>query len=261
MDLSCVLRSGCSGQARSSDGVALARRRGPWLLSHVSLLAPLDLDQQATFLVVALPRKTLRKLVGKLGTAPKGTRLDTLNEWQLADSLADYYHDDAEVAAEVDHTLEKELGPSPLAEAVGVPGACRALADLLREAPDPLRDLAWAILAHASDEAGETAASLVQTIVAQFDAAEDRAKAEAADAPEAPAAPPDAASSPDATRELAREAARALTARSRALKRLGGLKERLAEVEERLGTVHEELRSERAAHEDAKREGARAREE
>jgi len=66
------------------------------------LLSPLSEDEQTTFIVVSLPEGVLRKLVGRLGTAPKGTRLDALSVWELADTLVDYYATDAEVSDLVD---------------------------------------------------------------------------------------------------------------------------------------------------------------
>ena len=125
----------------------------------VALLTPLTDDQRATFLVVALPRAALQKLVGKLGTAPRGTRLDALSEWELADTLVDYYPDDPEVSDVVDRTLKKALGASPLVTAVAGEGASQALVDLVLASPDPLRELAWALLAHAPADAGSHAAA------------------------------------------------------------------------------------------------------
>jgi hypothetical protein len=225
----------------------------------VSLLGPLTDDQRATFLVATLPRKALSKLVGKLGTAPRGTRLDALGEWELADALVDYYHDDPQVAAAVDLSLVKELGDSPLAAAVATPDAARALGDLVLAAKDPLRDLAWALLAHGPAEAGELAASVVQTIIGEYDQADERARAEAeaeAETPPAPDPGPDAAA-----RAIEKEAARALAARARALKRVGGMKDRVADLEERLAAARSELRAERAAREEAERAGDRGRDE
>ena len=219
------------------------------------LLEPLTEDQRTAFLVIALPPKVLRKLVGQLGTAPKGTRVDKLGEWELADTLVDYYQDDAEVAATVDQSLKKELGSSPLAGAMAGDGAALGLSNLVLKSQDPLRDLAWALIAHGQDDAGEQAATVVQTIIAEFDAADERAKAEAAaesGAPDAPAPAPDAAA-----RELEREAARARAARGRALKRLGGLREQLVDLEERLAAARSEARDERTAHDEARRERER----
>ena len=64
----------------------------------MGFLTPLNEDEQTTFIVVSLDETVLRKLVGRLGTAPKGTRLDSLSVWELADTLVDYYVSDAEVA-------------------------------------------------------------------------------------------------------------------------------------------------------------------
>src|SRR2546427_12505755 len=86
-------------------------------LSPVPLLSPLTPDERSTFLVVALAEKSLSKLVGRLGTAPPGTRLDRLGTWDLAWSVVDYYETDPEVAETVDRTLRKEIGESPLTAA------------------------------------------------------------------------------------------------------------------------------------------------
>src|SRR5436190_2137223 len=89
----------------------------------VGLLSPLTPDERSTFLVVALPEKSLVKLAGRLGTAPPGTRLDRLGTWDLAWSLVDYYDNDPEVAEAVDRTLRKELGePAPGAAGAGTGG-------------------------------------------------------------------------------------------------------------------------------------------
>jgi hypothetical protein len=229
---------------------------GRGFLCAVPLLTPLTEDQRTTFLVVALAPKVLRKLVGQLGTAPKGTRVDKLGEWELADTLVDYYQDDAEVAAAVDQSLRKELGPSPLAGAAAGSGAASALSDLVLKSHDPLRDLAWALMAHGGAEAGEHVATVVQTIIAEFDAADERAKAEAA--AEATASPATASTPDAAARELEREAARAQAARGRALKRLGGLRDQLVDLEERLAVARSDARAERAGHDEARRERDRA---
>jgi hypothetical protein len=225
----------------------------------VALLEPLNDDQRATFLVVALPRKTLRRLVGQLGVAPRGTRLDALGEWELADALVDYYHDDAEVAAAVHLALEKELGASPLAGAVTAEGGAQALGDLVLVAKDPLRDLAWALLAHGPAEAGETAASVVQAIITEFDQADERARAQAeADGENSPRSEP----APDvAVRAIAKEAAKARAARARALKRVGGMKDQVVDLEERLGAARSELRTERTLREESGRALERSQEE
>lgn len=207
----------------------------------VPLLTPLTPDERTTFLVVTLAQKSLLKLVGRLGTAASGTRLDGLSVWDLAWSLVDYYENDAEVSAMVDRTLQKELGPSPLAAAVSAPGSAGALTGLLLESREPARDLAWAVLSAGGEDAGELASSLVKTIIAEFDHADAHAREE----DEARAAEPEPAPAPaedDPTEEIAREAARARTARERALKRLGGLKERLVELEKGLAATRQELR-------------------
>jgi hypothetical protein len=223
----------------------------------VALLDPLSDDQRVTFLVVALPKKALRKLVGQLGAAPRGTRLDALGEWELADALVDYYHDDADVADAVDVVLQKELGASPLAAAVAGQGAAQALGELVLTAKDPLRDLAWAILAHAPAEAGETAAGLVETIIQEFDHADERARAEA----EAQGAPEEVPAPDIAVRAIAKEAAKARAARARALKRVGGMKDQLADLEERLAAARGELRTERAAREASEQAAMRGQDE
>src|SRR5439155_5524799 len=166
---------------------------------------------------------------GKLGTAPRGARIDALSPWELADSLAYYYADDAEVSREVDRTLKKALGDTPLAAAVSVDGGGQAVADLLLESRDPARDLAWALIGTSAEGAGELASALVKTIIAEFDQADARARETEAALPEEvpPEPPPPAAEKLPA--DAAKEAARAQRARERTLKRLGGLKERLGE--------------------------------
>jgi len=224
----------------------------------VAFLGPLNDDQRATFLVVALPQKTLRRLVGQLGVAARGTRLDGLGEWELADALVEYYHDDAEVAAAVDLALEKELGASPLAAAVTAAPGAQALGDLVLAAKDPLRELAWALLAHGPAEAGETASDVVQAIIAEFDHADERARAQAE--AEAETTPPEPA--PDvAVRAIAKEAAKARAARARALKRVGGMKDQVVDLEERLADARSELRAERARREESGRALERSQEE
>ena len=143
-------------------------------MSPVPLLSPLTPDERSTFLVVALSEKSLMKLVGRLGTAPPGTRLDRLGTWDLAWSLVDYYESDPEVAETVDRTLRKEIGESLLAGAVAGEGGARAVADLLLESRDPARDLAWALLGSTAEGAGELASALVKTIMAEFDQADAR---------------------------------------------------------------------------------------
>src|SRR5947208_1175721 len=208
----------------------------------VGLLSPLTPDERSTFLVVALPEKSLVKLAGRLGTAPPGTRLDRLGTWDLAWSLVDYYESDPEVAETVDRTLRKELGESPLAGAVAGEGGARAVADLLLESRDPARDLAWALLGTSAEGAGELASALVKTIIAEFDQADARAReTEEAHPEEVPPEPPPPAAEKLAA-DAAKEAARAQRARERTLKRLGGLKERLVELERSVAAARRELR-------------------
>src|SRR4029079_8494745 len=88
----------------------------------------------------------LWRLVGGLGTAPKGTRLDALSVWELADTLVDYYATDAEVSAELDRTLRREREATLLTGAVDAEGGVASVTALLLESKDPARDLAWALL-------------------------------------------------------------------------------------------------------------------
>lgn len=202
------------------------------------LLTALTPEERTTFLVVTLPPKTLRKLVGRLGTAPTGTRLDTFSVWDLAWTLVDYYDNDPEVADAADKALGKEIGESPLAAAVAAEGGAAAVSHLLLESPDPARDLAWALLAWGGAGAGELASAAVKTILADFDEAERREKEEANQ--EAPTAPPD---TEEVARDIVKDAARARSERERAIKRLGTLKERLVELEKGLATARRDLRT------------------
>ena len=209
----------------------------------MALLSSLNADQRTTFLVVSLTPKTLRKLVGRLGTAPTGTRLETMAVWDLAWSLVDYYENDAEVARMVDKTMHKELGASPLLGAARADGGAEALAHLVLSARDPLRDLAWGLLA-AGEPANGSAADVVETIIKEFDEADARAKAEEE---EAASAPPEQETPETEVERLAREkekeATRAQRARERALKRVDTMKDRLVELESGLATVHRQLRA------------------
>ena len=100
----------------------------------MGLLSPLTPDERSTFLVVALPEKSLVKLAGRLGTAPPGTRLDRLGTWDLAWSLVDYYDNDPEVA----EVLERADGgfrggsepPRQLTGCQGVPEGRQPLLDV-----------------------------------------------------------------------------------------------------------------------------------
>ena len=203
-------------------------------------MTPLTADERTTFLVVVLPVKTLRKLVGRLGTAEKGTRVDALSVWDLAWSLVDYYDSDVEVAALVDRTLRKDVGESALAGAVAAPGGAASVVDLVLRSKDPARDLAWALLAWGGDNAGPLASELIQTIIHEYDQADERAKEEA----EEPRPEP-AASSPEdeLTKTLEKEAARARSAEERVRKRIGDMKDRLVELEKGIETARREARA------------------
>lgn len=210
----------------------------------VPLLTPLDADERATFLVVALPPKVLRKLVGQLGTAPSGTRLDTLAVWDLAWSLVDYYEKDHEVVAAVDKALRRELGDAPLSRAVAADGGAQAVTDLLLRARDPARDLAWALLRAGGGDTGKLAAECVGTIIAEFDEADARAREDEKQQPEGGEEPEPAGADPsEARRAVEKEAARARSERDRVVKRMGGLKGRLVELEKSLATARRELRA------------------
>jgi len=216
-------------------------RRFSGTMARVALLSPLTPDERSTLLVVALSEKSLAKLVGRLGTAPPGTRVDRLGTWDLAWSLVDYYESDPEVADAVDRTLRKDIGESPLAAAVAAEGGGKAVTDLLLESRDPARDLAWALLGSGVEGAGELASTLVKTIIAEFDEADTRAReSEEGQAEKVPAEPPP----PEAklADDAAKEAARAQRARDRTLKRLGGLKERLVELERSVAAARRELK-------------------
>jgi hypothetical protein len=206
----------------------------------VALLTPLNPDERTTFLVVALPQKSLKKLVGRLGTAPEGLRVEALSVWELAWSLVDFYETDREVAAAVDKLLRKELETSALVDAVSAPGGAQAVTWLLLDAPDPARDLAWAILSSDAENGGPLAASLVQTIIAEYDEAEEQAKKEAETASDAPAEPEPVVEDPTAA--IAKDAKRARSQSARALKRVSNMKDRLRELEKGLEAARRELR-------------------
>src|SRR5437763_1928513 len=142
----------------------------------VGLLSPLTPDERSTFLVVALPEKSLVKLAGRLGTAPPGTRLDRLGTWDLAWSLVDYYDSDPEVAEAVDRTLRKEIGEPALGAAVADESGARAVTDLLLGSRDPACDLAWALPASPAAGPGELASTLVKTIIIESEQAGGRSR-------------------------------------------------------------------------------------
>lgn len=210
----------------------------------MALLSPLSPDQRTTLLVVSLAPKALKKLVGRLGTAPSGTRLETMSVWDLAWSLVDYYESDLEVAREVDRTVQKDLGEPPLLSAARGEGAPDALADLVLSSRDPLRDLAWALLVAGGPDAATRAAELVGAIVKEFDDADARAKAEKEEAATAePEAPPGETEAERLAREKEKEATQAQRARARALKRVDSMKDRLLELETGLATARRQLRA------------------
>jgi chemotaxis protein histidine kinase CheA len=208
----------------------------------VALLSPLTPDQRTTFLVVSLEPKALRKLVGRLGTAAPGTRLETMSVWDLAWSLIDYYQDDAEVARAVDHTLQRDLGEPPLLAAVRSDGGAEAVSNLVLSSRDPARDLAWALLSAATPASGPLAADLVQTIVKEFDEADERAKAAEAET-ETPDEEPAETEAERLAREREKEALQAQRARERALKRVDTMKDRLVELEGGVATARREVRA------------------
>lgn len=211
----------------------------------MALLTPLDPDGRTTFLVVALPQKTLKKLVGRLGTAPEGLRVEALSVWELAWSLVDFYETDREVAAAVDKSLRKELETSALVDAVAAPGGAQAVTWLLLDSPDPARDLAWAILSSDVEDGGPSAVSLVQTIIAEYDEAEERAKKEAEATGEEPVEPEPEIEDP--TVAIAKDAKRARSQKARALKRVSNMKDRVRELEKGLESARRELRTSETA--------------
>jgi hypothetical protein len=204
----------------------------------VPLLSPLSEEGQTTFLVVSLPETTLRQVVGKLGTAPKGSRLDALSVWELADTLVDYYATDGEVSAEVDRMLRRELGASPLVPAVDAEGGGAAVTALVLESRDPARDLAWALMNGARDEDRALAARLVETIVEEFNQADEHAKAKSQPKDESAAV----REASRVARRAEKEAAKAESQRERALDRVEDLKARIVELEKSIAVARKDLR-------------------
>jgi len=215
----------------------------------VALLSPLTPDQRTTFLVVSLAPKALLKLVGRLGTAPPGTRLETMSVWDLAWSIVDYYEDDAEVARTVDKQLRKDLGEPPLLPAVQSDGGAEAVSNLVLASRDPARDLAWALLAAATPSSGPLAAELVQTIVKEFDDADERAKAAEEEPGAATGDEPVESEAERVAREKEKEATRAQRARERALKRVDTMRDRLVELEGGVAAARREVRAAEDARE------------
>ncbi len=215
----------------------------------VALLSPLTADQRTTFIVVSLAPKALLKLVGRLGTAPPGTRLETMSAWDLAWSLVDYYEDDAEVARTVDKTLLRDLGEPPLLSAVRTDGGAEAVRNLVLASRDPARDLAWALLVAETPASGPLAVELVQTIVKEFDDADERAKAAEEEPDTAPASEPGETEAERVAREKEKEAAHAQRARERALRRVDTMKDRLVELEGGVAAARREARAAEDARE------------
>jgi hypothetical protein len=213
----------------------------------VALLSPLSEEERTTFLVVSLPDTTLRKLVGKLGTAPKGTRVDALSAWELADTLVDYYATDAEVSAEVDRWIRRELGASPLAAAVDADGGGAAITALVLESRDPARDLGWALLGAAREEDRAAAARLVATIVEEFNQAEAQAKEKAGPRSESAAV----REASKLAKRAEKEAAKAESLRERALERVDDLKARIVELEKSIAAARKDLRDSERSRERA----------
>ncbi len=229
----------------------------------MALLSPLEDEARTTFLVVSLPEKRLRNLVGRLGTAPKGTRIDGMNTWDLAWSLVDYYTSDPAVSSEVDRTLQRELGSPQLASFAAESDSATALVDLLVRAKDPLRDGAWALLCSTAEGTGPLATEIVGAIMAEYDEAEERHKEE--DAARQAAAADSDGSDPEARRleaeadEARRESARAAKDRERALHRIEQMHARIVELEGALGQAREDVRRERATRDLASGESTRLR--
>jgi hypothetical protein len=235
----------------------------------VALLSPLNQDERATFLVVSLPQKDLLKIVGRLGTAAKGTRIDRMSVWDLAWSLVDYYESDAEVAGAVDHALRRELGDSALAAAVAADGGAVAVTDLVLRSRDPARELAWALLTAGGDGTGPLAAELVGTIIADYDEADEAAKAEEAERKRAEEGGVEVPSPEEQVRlqaaaeleEMQREVARARGDHEKAKKRADTLKERVVELEQGIAAARRELRTSEAVRRDLEAERDRLTEE
>ncbi len=209
---------------------------------------------------MSLRERALRRLVGALGTAPKGTRVEKLLAWELAWTLIDFYESDAEVAAEVDRALLRELGPSPLATVVASDEGGAAVADLVLRAADPLRDLAWAVLLSGPESAAPLAGELVGTIVAEFDDAEERAKqqeVERSAGDEEPSVP----DPQEVERQIEKQTKSAKRGRERALKRAEDMKSRVAELESSLAEAGRLLKQERVARAEADTARARASED
>ena len=228
----------------------------------MAYLSPLSDEQRTTLLVVSLPSPRLRRLVGSLGTAPKGTRIEKLSPWDLAWTLVDFYEKDAEVSGEVDRVLLRELGASPLAGSVATDEAGVAVTDLVLRSRDPLRDLAWALLSSAPESLGDLASEVVETIVVEFDEAEQRAKEDEERRAAEEEGPDDVAPAPeDIEREIAKQTKNAKRGKARAQKRAADMKTRVAELETALADANRALKDERSARGEAVAGEVRAAEE
>lgn len=220
-------------------------------LHPVALLSPLSEEQRATFLVVSLPHKDLVKVVGRLGTAAKGARIDRMSHWDLAWSLVDHYETDAEVSGFVDRTLTRELGDPPLGPALAVEGAAAKICDLLLRSRDPAREVAWALLARGGDGTGELAAELVGTIIEDYDDADEAARLEDEERKRQEDAGEQAPSAEEVALQKAavqldqmeKEVARARGDQERAKKRGDQLKERVVELEGAIAGARRDLRT------------------
>lgn len=233
--------------------------RSPTDRRPLAYLSPLSEDQRTTFLVVSIPQRNLRRLVGALGTAPKGVRIEKLSVWELAWSLVDFYESDPEVSGEVDRVLLRELTVSPLAAGVATDEGSAALTELVLRAPDPLRDLAWAVLSSGPESAGELASELVEAIVSEFDEAEARVKEEEAQPPNED--PAEEVDPEEVAREVEKQTKSAKRGRERALKRADDMKARVTDLESSLAEANRLLKEERAVRSDSQAAQTRLEEE
>src|SRR5262249_57277819 len=107
---------------------------------------------------------------------------------------------------------------------------------------DAARVVAWPLLAAATPASGQLAADLVQTIVKEFDEADERAKAAEAET-EPPVEAPAETEAERLAREKEKEAFQAQRARERALKRVDTMKDRLVELEGGVATARRDARA------------------
>jgi uncharacterized membrane protein YccC len=109
---------------------------------------------------------------------------------------------------------------------------------LLLESRDPARDLAWALLGAAREDDRARASSLVQTIIGEFDQADERAK----DADKPKTESQVVRETTRLARKAEKEAQRADTQRERALQRVDDLRARLVELEQTVAASRKALR-------------------